>query len=82
MRNSDTIPAVDCKSETDRVQNECQLRLGNIHNLEPILTENDDPCLQEDDAVCFSIRKKEILLESVDQRIPFGGGEIGFMHTL
>jgi hypothetical protein len=64
------------------VQNECRLRLGNIHNLERILTEKDDPYTQEDDVVCFSIGKKEILPESVDQRIPLGGGQIGFTHTL
>lgn len=63
------------------MQNERRLRLSNIHNLEPLPTENGDPCVQEDDIVCFR-RKKEILLGSLDQVIPQGSGKIGFIRTL
>lgn len=63
------------------MQNECRLRLSNIHNLDPRLTENGDPYPQEDEVVHFR-REKEILLNSVGPRIPKDGGNIGFMHTL
>ena len=70
LRNSDTFKAVDCR-----------LRLSKIHDLEPLPTENGDPLLQEDNVVCF-LRKRETLLNGVDQEIPHGGDKICFMRTL
>ena len=59
-------------------KNVCRLGLSNIHNREPRLTENGDSYPQEDEVVHLR-REKEILLNSVGQRIPKDGGS---MHTL